>query len=297
MKPLYGAIEAGGTKFVCAVGTGPDDLRDEVRFPTTSPQETLDRALKYFTDAQKTHGPLAGLGIGSFGPVDLDEASPTWGYITATPKPGWADTSVAAFFRKKLEIPVAFDTDVNGAVLGESRWGAARGLSSAVYVTVGTGIGMGVLVNGTLVHGLLHPEAGHLRPPRDPADTFAGACPYHGDCLEGMAAGPAIQKRWGTAGNALGPEHAAWKLEAGYLAWAVHALLLTVSPQRVILGGGVMDQSQLFPLIRQKLLELNAAYVRHPLLTDGNVGRYVVPPELGNRAGVLGALALAMSAR
>lgn len=297
MKPLYGAIEAGGTKFVCAVGTGPEDLRDEVRFPTGRPEETLGQALDYFRQAQKKHGKLAALGIGSFGPVDLDRASATWGSITATPKPHWADTPVAPLFGREFGVPVGFDTDVNGAVLGEHRWGAGQGLDNLVYLTIGTGIGGGMMAGGRLIHGLVHPEAGHILLPRDPAvDAYKGFCPFHDNCLEGLAAGPSLEKRWGVKGSELGPEHPAWDLEAHYLALGLQSFLSILSPQRIILGGGVMDQPQLFPLVRQKLLALNNGYIRHPRLTPEGIGSYVVPPGLGNRAGILGALALAEEA-
>jgi fructokinase len=291
--PLYGAVEAGGTKFVCAVGTGPEDLRDEVRFPTTTPAETLTKALDYFRDAEKRHGRLSAIGIGSFGPVDLDRSSPTWGSITATPKPGWRNTPVASVFAQEFGVPVGFDTDVNGAALSEHRWGAGRGLDDLVYITVGTGIGMGVLSGGHLVHGMLHPEAGHLLVPKHPRDTFAGVCPFHGACLEGLAAGPALGRRWGVAGNELGPDHEAWDIEAHYLALGLHSLLSVLAPSKIIMGGGVMDQTQLFPLIRAKLAEFNHGYLSHPKLSADD---YVVPPALGNRAGILGALALAEAA-
>lgn len=296
MKPLYGAIEAGGTKFVCAVGTGPDDLRDEVRFPTTKPAETLGQAMQYFRDAQKKHGKLAAIGIGSFGPVDLDRTSKTWGSITATPKPHWSDTPVAPLFEKEFGVPVGWDTDVNGAVLGEARWGAGQGLHTLVYLTIGTGIGGGVLINGTLVHGLVHPEAGHILLPKRADDPYEGTCPFHHTCLEGLAAGPSLERRWGVKGHELGPDHPAWDLEAHYLALGLQSFLSVLSPQRFILGGGVMDQPQLFPLVRQKLLELNADYMRSPALTKAGIDGYVVPPALGNRAGILGALALAEAA-
>jgi len=297
MKPLYGAIEAGGTKFVCAVGTGPDDLRDEVRFPTGKPAETLKQALDYFHQAQKKHGKLTALGIGSFGPVDLDRASPTWGSITATPKPLWADTPVAPLFQKEFGIPVGWDTDVNGAVLGEHRWGAGQGLDTLIYLTIGTGIGGGVLAEGHLVHGLVHPEAGHILLPRDPSvDPYKGFCPFHDNCLEGLAAGPSFEGRWGKKGADLPADHPAWDLEAHYLALGLQAFLSVLSPQRIILGGGVMDQPQLFPKVRQNLLKLNHNYIRHPSLTPGGIDGYVVPPGLGNRAGILGAMALAEAA-
>lgn len=293
MSELYGAIEAGGTKFVCAVGTGPDDLRAETRFPTTTPRETIGRAIAFLCEQRESHGPLAAVGIASFGPVDLDRGSTTWGHVTTTPKPGWAQTDLAGLVAAALGAPVAFDTDVNGAALGEGRWGAARGLDTFVYVTVGTGIGGGGMVGGELMHGLVHPEMGHMRLPRDPAaDPFAGCCPFHGDCLEGLASGPAIEARWGRPATELPEDHPAWALEAEYLALACVNLTVMLSPQRIILGGGVMQQPQLFPAIRRRLLERLAGYVQSPAILD-DVETYVVPPGLGGRAGALGALALA----
>ena len=293
-KPLFGAIEAGGTKFVCAVGTGPDDLRDEIRFPTTSPTETLGRALDYFRQAQSRHGALAAIGIGSFGPLDLDAASPTWGSVTSTPKPGWSETVFAPLFSQELGVPVGFDTDVNGAVLGESRWGAGKGLSNLIYLTIGTGVGAGLLVEGRLVHGLVHPEGGHILLPRDPAvDPYEGFCPFHKNCLEGLAAGPALERRWGIPGSQLPPGHPAWALEARYLALGLQAFLSVVSPQKMILGGGVMQQPGLLPLVRRELLTLNNHYTRHAHLTPEGIDHYVVAPGLGDKAGIAGAIALA----
>ena len=292
MNALCGAIEAGGTKFVCAVGTGPDDLHDEIRFNTTVPAETLGRATEFF----KRHNdrtPLAAIGIGSFGPVDLDPASATCGYITTTPKPGWAQAEFAGVIQRSLNIPVAFDTDVNAAAMGEYRWGAAQGLKTFIYLTVGTGIGGGAMVDGRLLHGMLHPEMGHVRIPHDwKNDPFPGACPAHGDCLEGLAAGPAMERRWGQKAQALPASHAAWALEAEYLAQALMNFVCVLSPQRIILGGGVMQQLQLFPLVRTRLGELLNGYIQTREIAD-KMDEYVVPPGLGNRAGILGALALA----
>lgn len=286
--PLFGGVEAGGTKFVCAVGTGPEDLSDEIRFPTTTPQETLQQTIHFF----RQHA-VDAVGIASFGPVDVHPTSPTFGYITTTPKPGWTNTRFAGALADALGVPVGFDTDVNVAALGEGRWGAARGLDTFVYLTVGTGIGGGGIVNSHLMHGLVHPEMGHLRPPRDPArDPFPGICPYHGDCLEGLASGPAIEARWGTKPETLPPEHPAWELEASYLAFAVETLVYLLSPQRIILGGGVMEQTHLFPRIRTKVQSLLHGYIRSPMIEE-NIATYIVPPELGNRSGVLGAIALA----
>lgn len=296
MTNLYGGIEAGGTKFVCAVGSGPDDVRAETRFPTTTPAETLGQAIAFFEEQQRAHGPLAGLGIASFGPVDPNPGSPTFGYVTTTPKPGWAQADVAGPLRRALGVPVGFDTDVNGAALGEWRWGAGQGLDTLIYLTIGTGIGGGALVGGRLVHGLLHPEMGHLRLPRDPVrDPFPGLCPYHGDCLEGLAAGPALERRWGARAETFDSGHPAWALEAHYIGLALSAYILILSPQRVILGGGVMAQAQLFPLVRAEVQRQLNGYVQSPALT-AQIDTYIVPPGLGNRAGVLGAIALAQQA-
>ncbi len=294
---IYGGIEAGGTKFVCAVGTGPEELRAETRFPTTTPEETLDRALRFFEEQQAALGvKLAALGVASFGPVDPDPASPTFGRITTTPKPGWKQTDVVGPLRRALGVPVGFDTDVNGAALGEYRWGAARGLHTFLYLTIGTGIGGGVMAEGRLLHGLLHPEVGHVRLPHDwEADPYAGGCPFHGDCFEGLAAGPALEERWGRPGAELPPEHEAWPLEARYIALALTGYILTLAPQRLILGGGVMQQQHLFPRIRTEVQQLLNGYLAAPELTEG-IDAYIVPPALGGRAGVLGALALAEQA-
>ncbi|MGC8837462.1 MAG: ROK family protein [Anaerolineae bacterium] len=290
---VWGGIEAGGTKFVCAVGTGPGDLRAEVQFPTTTPGETLGRAIAFFR-AQRERGlDLAGVGIGSFGPLDPDPASPTFGHITTTPKPGWAWVDVAGAIQEALDVPVRFDTDVNAAALGEARWGAAQGLDTFLYLTVGTGIGGGGLVHGHLLHGLMHPEMGHIRIPHDwQEDPYPGCCPYHGDCLEGLASGPALEGRWGRPGETLPPDHPAWGLEARYLALALVNFICTLSPQRIVLGGGVMRQRHLFPLIRRGVQDLLAGYIQARAILE-EVETYIVPPALGDRAGVLGAIALA----
>jgi len=276
---------------VCAVGTGPDDLQDEVRFPTTTPEETFGRAVQFFQ--QQREEPLTAIGIASFGPVDLNPDSPTFGYITDTPKPGWARTDFAGRIRRALGVPVGFDTDVNGAALGEYRWGAAQGLDTFIYLTIGTGIGGGGMVNGKLMHGLVHPEMGHIRIPHDrDRDPYPGSCPYHGDCLEGLAAGPALEERWGQRGETLPADHPAWPLEADYLAFGLVNIICTLSPQRIIVGGGVMQQPQLFPLVRQRVQELLNNYLPVPAILD-HIDDYIVPPGLGDRAGVLGAMALA----
>ena len=293
--PLYGGIEGGGTKFVCAVGSGPDDLRAEVRFPTTSPEETIAQAIAFFRE-QAAPEPLRAIGIASFGPIDPNPASPQFGYITTTPKPGWAHTNLAGRIHRALGVPVGFDTDVNVAALGEHRWGAAQGLDTFIYLTVGTGLGGGGMVNGKLIHGLMHPEMGHIRVPHDwDADPYEGYCSYHGDCWEGLAAGPALEGRWGRRGEMLPPDHPAWELEAHYLALGLVNLILPLSPQRIIMGGGVMEQRQLFPRIQRRVQELLNGYLQAPMILE-RIAEYIVPPALGGRSGVLGAIALAEQA-
>jgi fructokinase len=289
---ILGGIEAGGTKFVCAVGTGPDDIRSEIRFPTTTPEETIGRAIAFFEDQAKQSEPAA-IGISAFGPVDPNPASPTFGFITSTPKPGWTNADLAGAVGRALGLPVGSDTDVNGAALGEYRWGAAQGLDTFLYLTIGTGIGGGGMVGGKLMHGLLHPEMGHMRLPHDwQADPFKGACPFHGDCFEGLAAGPAMNARWGQPAETLPADHPAWQLETHYIALAMANFIVTLSPQRIILGGGVMSGPYMFPALRTEVLELLNGYVQSPAILQ-HIDEYIVPPGLGNRSGVLGAFALA----
>ena len=274
---MLGGIEAGGTKFVCGVGTGPGDLQT-IHIPTTSPDATIAAAVEFLGK----HAPRAA-GIASFGPVDL-----ATGHITSTPKAGWRNFDLAGAIRHALGVPVAFDTDVNGAALGEARWGAARGVSDFIYLTVGTGIGGGAMVNGRLLHGLAHPEMGHIRIPHDAVrDPFPGVCPFHGDCLEGLASGPAIEARWGKPAPELPPDHPAWLLEARYLALALANWMYTLSPKLILIGGGVAEQSQLFALVRKELAGIFNGYIE---------GCEIAPPGLDSRAGVLGALALAEQA-
>ncbi|MBI1297012.1 ROK family protein [bacterium] len=292
---LFGGIEAGGTKFVCAVGSGPDHILAEARFPTTTPAETLGRAIAFFDEQRKQHE-IAAFGIASFGPVDADPSSPTFGYITTTPKVGWPNTDIVGAFARQYGVPVGLDTDVNGAALGEHRWGAAQGLDTFVYWTIGTGLGGGGMVNGKLIHGLLHPEMGHMVVPHDRnRDPFPGNCPYHGDCLEGLAAGPALEARWGQRGETLPPDHEAWLLEAHYLALGLVNVITIVSPQRIILGGGVMAQPSVFPAVRSEVQRLLNGYIQMPAILS-EIDRYIVPPALGNQAGVLGAIAMAQDA-
>jgi len=289
---LYGAIEAGGTKFLCAVGTGPEDLRAVTRIPTTTPEETMGRVVAFF---QAFGHELRAIGIGAFGPLDLNPRSPTFGTIPATPKPGWSGVNLLKPLQEALRVPVYLETDVNAAAVGEGRWGAARGLKTFVYLTVGTGIGGGAVVEGQLLHGALHPEMGHIRIPHDwGRDPFPGVCPFHGDCLEGLASGPALEARWGRPPESLPWDDPAWDLEAEYLALGLHNILCVLAPERIILGGGVMENRSLFPRIRQRVRELLNRYLPIPAL-QGDLGDYIVPPALGERAGLLGALALAMS--
>ncbi|MGZ4176049.1 MAG: ROK family protein [Solirubrobacteraceae bacterium] len=291
MPDIYGGVETGGTWVVCAIGTGPDDIAAEETFPTGEPEPTLARIAEFFERGPRP----AAIGIGSFGPVDLDRASPTWGHVTSTPKPGWAHTPVAPALADRLGLPVRFDTDVTTAALGEQRWGAAAGCDSVCYLTVGTGIGAGLLVDGRPVHGLVHPEVGHLRVPHDrERDPFAGVCPAHGDCWEGLAAGGAIGARWGVHPKEIPDDHPAWALEAEYVALGILAIVLVASPRRVVVGGGVMARAGLLDSVRSRLVDLNAGYLETPMM-GAAVDRYVVAPALGERAGVLGAMALAQN--
>ncbi len=289
---LYGGIEAGGTKFVCAVGTGPDDMRAETRFPTTTPEETMARAVAFFEEQDQ----ISALGIGSFGPIDPNPTSRTYGYITSTPKPGWDHIDLVGSIRSEFDLPIGFDTDVNAAALAEQRWGAAQGLDTFIYLTVGTGIGGGAMVEGNLLHGVMHPEMGHIILPHDrDQDPFEGFCPFHGDCFEGLAAGPALEARWGARAETLPIDHPAWELEASYIAHALVNYILILAPQRIILGGGVMEQDQLFPMIRTKVQESLNNYMQVKEILE-QIDSYIVPPALGNFSGVLGSIALAEQA-
>ena len=289
----FGAIEAGGTKFVCGIGTGPDDLTFE-SIPTRSPEVTLADTIQYFREAAGDG--LQGLGIGSFGPVDLCRESATFGHITSTPKQGWTDCDLAGTMRRALRVPVGFDTDVNAAAIGEGRWGAARDLSEYLYLTVGTGIGGGAVVHHQVLHGMMHTEMGHVPIPHDRGrDAYPGCCPYHGDCLEGLASGPAMQQRWGKPATELPADHPAWELEAHYIALGLATWVCSLSPKRIVLGGGVMQQPHVIPLIRRELVRILNGYICARELREG-IDQYVVPAELGGRAGMLGALVLAEQA-
>ena len=287
---LYGGIEGGGTKFVCVIGSGPDDIRAEARINTTTPAETLNEVIAFFRESQFS---IKALGIGSFGPVDPDPNSPNWGYITQTPKLPWRNTDFAGAMKRGLNVPIAFDTDVNVAAYGEYIYGAAQGLNTFVYLTIGTGIGGGGLIHGKLMHGLIHPETGHMLIPHDKQrDPYPGCCPSHGDCWEGLANGPALWDRWKVDPSTLPPDHEAWKLEAHYIALALANIIYAISPQRIILGGGVMDQAFLFPMIRQEVQQLLNNYIVSDAIQK-RIDEYIVPPALGSRSGRIGAIALA----
>jgi fructokinase len=282
----YGSIEAGGTKFVCAVGDQEGNIAARASFPTTIPEETIPQVIEFFK--QYT---LKAIGIGSFGPIDIKPNSPTYGFITSTPKPGWRNYPFVQAIQEQFSVPVGFNTDVNAAALGELRNGAGQGLESCLYITVGTGIGAGAVVQGKLVQGISHPEMGHILVRRHPEDLYKGKCPYHKDCLEGLAAGPAIEERWGKNGMELAEETAVWEMEAHYIAQALAQYILILSPEKIIVGGGVMKQTQLFPLIQQKVADILNQYVELPDLST-----YIVPPALGDNAGITGALLLGVEA-
>lgn len=292
MNKIYGAVEAGGTKFVCAVGSNPNDLHIE-KFNTTTPEETISNTIKFFKE-QNYNNKLNAIGIGSFGPIDLDKNSDTYGYITSTPKPNWAHTDFVGALKSEFNIPIGFDTDVNAAALGEHYWGAAKDLTDFIYLTIGTGIGGGGMLNGKLMHGLVHPEMGHIFIPLDSKDEYKGKCPFHNNlCFEGLASGSAIEERWGKSAKDLDNNHEAWELEANYISLALINYICTLSPQRIIIGGGVMEQKHLFPLIHGKVGEMLNNYIQSSEIIN-NINNYIVPPGLKNRTGVLGAIALAI---
>jgi fructokinase len=282
-------MEGGGTKFICAVGSGKGEIVEEVRIATTTPEQTLNQAISFFRNFN-----ISAIGLAPFGPLDLDPTSPSYGSITATPKPGWAGTNVVEAFQRVFDIPLAFELDVNAAAFGEySLILDNQGLESLVYFTIGTGIGAGVIINGKVTHGLIHPEAGHMRLPHDhKKDPFPGTCPFHGDCFEGMASGPSLARRWRKPAETLPDNHPAWDQEALYIAYALVNVILMLSPQRIVLGGGVMEHLPLFPRIRGKVRGLLNGYLASPVFA-GTMDEYIVPPALGRRSSVLGAMALA----
>jgi fructokinase len=293
---VFASVEAGGTKFVCALGSAPDAILEQASIPTQTPEKTLGEAIRFLKAAEKKHGKIQAIGVCSFGPIDVNENSPTYGYITTTPKPGWRGTDILGAFRAAFQVPLGFDTDVNGAALGEARWGAARGKSQVLYITVGTGIGGGVLVRGLPVHGLAHPEMGHIRVPHDRLrDPYPGSCPWHGDCLEGLACGPALAERCGKPARDIAQDDPVWDLAADYLASAAANFTLVLSPEIIIFGGGVMQSPGLLDKIRNRLPGFLGGYIRaQPLASD--IPAYITAPGLGNLSGVAGGFALARQA-
>jgi fructokinase len=294
---LIAAIEAGGTKFNCAVGTNTGGLGMMERIATTTPAETMGGVLKFFEAAERELGPIAAFGVGSFGPLDVHEGSKTYGFITTTPKPGWQNADLLGPLKERFTVPMGFDTDVNAAALGEHTWGAGKDCDPLIYITIGTGIGGGALVNGELLHGMLHPEMGHLlvTPPASSAPNPACTCPFHASCLEGYLCGPAISKRWGAPAETFAADHEMWREFATTMASGLVNLIVTLSPRRIILGGGVMHQAHLFPMIHAEVRRLLNGYLQtRELMQD--MKHYIVYPGLGDRAGIMGALALGMRA-
>lgn len=281
-----GALEAGGTKMVCAIGNEMGEIFEQISIPTETPEITVPKMIEYFKEKE-----IEALGIGCFGPIDPDKDSKTYGYITSTPKLAWVNYDIVGAFEKALGCPVGFDTDVNGSVLGEVTFGQAKGKKSVVYVTIGTGVGVGVYMEGKLLHGMLHPEAGHVLIKKREDDTYEGRCPYHKTCLEGLAAGPAVEERWGKKAIELKDEKAVWDLEAYYIAQALTGYILTLSPEVIILGGGIMHQEQLFPMIRSYVLEMLNGYLQTDELKD--IDHYIVSASLNDNQGIMGCLELA----
>lgn len=288
-----GALEAGGTKMVCAIGNEKGEIKERISIPTETPEITLPAVAQWFGERE-----IEALGIGCFGPVDVDKKSPAYGFITNTPKLAWQNTDMVGFFRQRLttpdskELAIGFDTDVNASCLGEAVWGSTRDVDSSIYITVGTGVGAGIMIENRLVHGMMHPEAGHILLSRDEKDDYSGKCPFHRNCLEGLASGPAIEARWGEKAYLLQERAEVWELEAYYLAQALVDFIMILSPKRIVLGGGVMHQTQLYPLIRKKTAELLNGYVKTPELQD--LEHYIVPPALNDDQGIMGCIRLAL---
>ncbi len=280
-----GALEAGGTKMVCAIGDELGNISDRISIPTETPEITMPKLIDFF----KNHD-IEALGIGCFGPIDLNRESETYGYITTTPKLAWQHYDIVGVMKAALGVPIGFDTDVNGSALGEATWGCTKGLENSMYITIGTGVGAGIISNGRLLHGMLHPEAGHILMRRHPDDNYEGRCPYHHTCLEGMAAGPAIEARWGDKAINLADKKEVWEIEAYYIGQALVNYVVTLSPQRIVLGGGVMHQEHMLPLVREELKKQLAGYICTKELDD--LDSYVVLPSLNDDQGILGALQL-----
>ena len=293
MDKVFGGIEAGGTKFVCVIGSSAEQIDSEVRFLTTTPEETIQRVIHFF-QPYLNKGSLSAIGIGSFGPIDLDKSSPTYGFITSTPKPGWSNINLCGMIHDSLPVPIVFDTDVNAAAFGElSCQDSATKLDPFVYITIGTGIGVGVIVNEKPIHGLVHTEAGHmLIPHNSERDPFPGICPYHKDCWEGLASGPALRERWGMPAQEIPDDHPAWELEAHYNALAIANLILSYSPYRIVLGGGVSQHPKLMEKVRREVKSVLNGYIQAPVM-ETVLDDYIIPPQCGNQSGGIGALVMA----
>ena len=286
---IYGALEAGGTKMVCAIGTEDGKILEQCSIPTRIPEETIPPIIDFFKSKD-----IAALGIASFGPLCLDKNDPQYGHITTTPKPGWKDYDLVGTMKNALNVPIGFDTDVNGSLLGEVTYGDSKGLSDVVYITIGTGVGGGVMSNGKLLHGMLHPELGHMLLRPHPDDKYTGRCPFHHNCMEGMAAGPAIEDRWGQSGKELSGREEVWRLEAYYIGQAIVNIILTLSPKRIILGGGVMHQLQLMDMIRDEVAKQMNGYLETSELKD--LSSYIVTASLNDDQGIMGCIRLAQLA-
>ncbi len=286
----FGALEAGGTKMVCAIGDENGNILERISIPTGTPADTMPPMIEYFKSKD-----ICALGIGCFGPVDLDKDSPTYGYITSTPKLAWQNYPIVAEFEKALGIPVGFDTDVNGSALGEATWGCTQDVKNSIYITIGTGVGIGVIVDGKPYHGMIHPEGGHILLGRHPNDPMVGsACPFHENCMEGLAAGPSLEKRWGVKGVELSSRPEVWELEAYYIGQAITNYIMVLSPQRIVVGGGVMHQPVLLPLIRKEVAKQMNGYIRGKGMED--LDTYIVGVSLNDNQGAMGAIKLAMEA-
>lgn len=286
----FGALEAGGTKMVCAIGDENGNILERISIPTDTPENTMPPMIAFFKERS-----IDALGIGCFGPVDLDRNSPTYGYITSTPKLAWTNYPIVAEFEKALGVPVGFDTDVNGSALGEATWGCTRNVKNSIYITIGTGVGVGVIVDGKPYHGMIHPEGGHILLNRHPNDPMVGSgCPFHENCMEGLAAGPSLEKRWGVKGAELADRKEVWELEAYYIGQAITNYIMILSPERIIVGGGVMHQDCLLPMIRQEVKKQMNGYIRGKGMED--LDNYIVGVSLNDNQGAMGAVKLAMDA-
>jgi fructokinase len=283
---LFGALEAGGTKMVMAIGNEHGEIMEQLSIPTETPDITMIKIINYFKEKK-----IEALGIGSFGPIDLDKGSKTYGSITSTPKLAWVNYNIVNELKNALQIPIGFDTDVNASALGEATWGIMKGLDSGIYITIGTGVGVGVYMNGSLLHGMLHPEAGHVLLSKHPEDTFEGVCPYHPNCFEGLASGPSIERRWNKKAYELEDNAKVWELEAYYIAQGIVNYILTLSPHKIVLGGGVMHQKQLLPLIRNQVAILLNGYIKTSQMEE--LDQYIVPASLQDNQGIMGCIQLA----